>query len=153
MSELPPDLTPSQWTVMRAVWKTEPTTVHQVLKALAEEDRRDYRTIQTFLYQLKDKGYVDFHLEGKVAIFVSRVDRPTGFRVHVRRYFGHDQFRGDLEDLAEVLSEVLKDEAPRKTGKGKPKAAKKSNPKSAEPEAQGSPSPANRSGTAFPWQD
>jgi predicted transcriptional regulator len=50
--------------------------VRQVLEALPDERRLDYKTVQTFLRRLEAKGYLTSKRDGRTSVFRPRV-RPA----------------------------------------------------------------------------
>ncbi len=70
-----PALAKSELEVARIVWNLGKATVRQVLDALPEDRRLDFKTVQTYLRRLQAKGYVHCRRQGRTNVYSSRV-RP-----------------------------------------------------------------------------
>jgi BlaI family penicillinase repressor len=62
--------------IARIVWELGGATVRQVLQALPEDRRLDYKTVQTYLRRLEAKGYLNSKRDGRTSVFRARV-RPA----------------------------------------------------------------------------
>lgn len=101
-----PTLTEAELRLMKVLWEHGPSTVNEVVAALADEVTLAESTVRTMLGILKDKGYVRTTSRGRAAVYHPLVDR-TEARRSVARYLIDRFFDGSPREL--VLN-LLKDE-------------------------------------------
>jgi len=70
-----PPLPRSELEVARIVWDLGGATVRQVLEALPQERKLDFKTVQTYLRRLKAKGYLRTRRQGRSNVYLPCV-RP-----------------------------------------------------------------------------
>jgi predicted transcriptional regulator len=95
-------LTDSEQSIMDVLWKKEQASVREIADALSEEKTTAYTTVQTMCKILAEKGYVDFHKEGKAFIYrpiVSQQEARKGALASLLNKF----FGGSPEVLAQHL--------------------------------------------------
>jgi len=95
-------LTDSEQSIMEVLWQKEQASVREITDILSQEKSTAYTTVQTMCKILSDKGYVDFHKEGKAFIYspiVSRNDARQGALTSLLNKF----FGGSPEVLAQHL--------------------------------------------------
>src|SRR5258706_15688245 len=76
-------LTNAEHRIMEVIWARGAATVAEVVEALKGKDA--YTTILTLMRILKFKGYLSSRKEGRVFVFVPRVDRNTVARKAVHQ--------------------------------------------------------------------
>lgn len=59
----------SELEVARIVWGLGGATVREVLDALPEDRRLDFKTVQTYLRRLEAKGYLKTHRKGRSNVY------------------------------------------------------------------------------------
>ncbi len=91
---------------MKVLWERGPSTVSEIITALADEVSLAESTVRTMLGILKDKGYVEATARGRAFVYHPLVDRSEARR-SVVRYLVSRFFDGSPEEL--VLN-LLKDE-------------------------------------------
>lgn len=58
LMKTPPQISESEWEVMKALWDVSPTTVNQLAERLAAEHQWHPKTVRTMLTRLQRKGAV-----------------------------------------------------------------------------------------------
>jgi predicted transcriptional regulator len=113
-------LTDSEQSIMEILWKKEQASVREIADTLSEEKTTAYTTVQTMCKILADKGYVDFHKEGKAFIYTPKVSqkdaRKGALTSLLNKFFGgspevlaqHLMQETDIEldDLAELQKQI-----------------------------------------------
>jgi predicted transcriptional regulator len=109
-------MSPAETEILRLVWQLEEATVQGVCEALPPERKIAYKTVQTLLRRLEDKGYLTHKIEGKAHVFCPAVKREAVVKRTVLdfldRLFGGDprplmhflvkEGRVDVEDINEL---------------------------------------------------
>jgi BlaI family penicillinase repressor len=95
-------LTDSEQSIMEILWKKEQASVREITDTLNEEKATAYTTVQTMCKILADKGYADFHKEGKAFIYTPKITqkeaRKGALTSLLNKFFG-----GSPEVLAQHL--------------------------------------------------
>jgi BlaI family penicillinase repressor len=95
-------LTDSEQSIMEILWKKEQASVREITDTLNEEKATAYTTVQTMCKILADKGYADFHKEGKAFIYTPKMTqkeaRKGALTSLLNKFFG-----GSPEVLAQHL--------------------------------------------------
>ena len=97
-------MSPAETEVLRLVWQLGEPTVQQVHDALPENRTVAYRTVQTLLRRLEEKGYLTHKTEGKAHVFCPAVKREAVVRRTVRDFLDR-LFGGDSRPLMQFLAE------------------------------------------------
>jgi predicted transcriptional regulator len=95
-------LTDSEQSIMDILWKKEQASVREIADILNEEKATAYTTVQTMCKILAEKGYADFHKEGKAFIYsplISQQEARKGALTSLLNKF----FGGSPEVLAQHL--------------------------------------------------
>ncbi len=115
-------MSPAETEILRLVWQLGPATVQQIQAALPAQRAVAYKTVQTLLRRLEQKGYLKHRTEGKAHVFCPAVRREAVVKRTVLdfldRLFGGDprplmQFLAregridakDIEELKELIDE------------------------------------------------
>lgn len=77
MSKNLPDLSPSEWAVMKAVWRRREATVRNVSEDVGPEHHWAYNTVKTFMERLAAKGYLSVRKIGNTCLYKPAVTRPA----------------------------------------------------------------------------
>ena len=97
-------LTDSEQSIMQILWQKEQASVREIADILSEEKTTAYTTVQTMCKILADKGYADFHKEGKAFIYTPKITqkdaRKGALTSLLNKFFG-----GSPEVLAQHLME------------------------------------------------
>ena len=95
-------LTDSEQSIMEILWKKEQASVREITDILNEEKTTAYTTVQTMCKILADKGYANFHKEGKAFIYTPKMSqkeaRKGALTSLLNKFFG-----GSPEVLAQHL--------------------------------------------------
>jgi len=95
-------LTDSEQSIMEILWKKEQASVREIADILSEEKTAAYTTVQTMCKILAEKGYADFHKEGKAFIYSPKITqkdaRKGALTSLLNKFFG-----GSPEVLAQHL--------------------------------------------------
>ncbi len=97
-------MSPAETEVLRLVWQLGEATVQQVWDALPERRTVAYKTVQTLLRRLEDKGYLRHKIEGKAHIFLPAVQREQVVKRTVLDFLDR-LFGGDPRPLMQFLAE------------------------------------------------
>ncbi|MCJ8294989.1 MAG: BlaI/MecI/CopY family transcriptional regulator [Colwellia sp.] len=97
-------LTDSEQSIMQILWQKKQASVREIADILSEEKTTAYTTVQTMCKILADKGYADFHKEGKAFIYTPKITqkdaRKGALTSLLNKFFG-----GSPEVLAQHLME------------------------------------------------
>lgn len=93
-----PTLTEAELRLMKVLWDRGPSTVLEVISALAPEVELAESTVRTMLGILRRKGYVRTTSRGRAAVFHPLVDRGEARR-DVARYVVDRFFDGATQEL------------------------------------------------------
>lgn len=96
------NLTDGEQAIMEILWKQQTATVRQITEVLSQNKPTAYTTVQTLCKILADKGYADFHKEGKAFIYSPKITRKearqSALTTVLNKFFG-----GSPEVLAQHL--------------------------------------------------
>jgi len=95
-------MSPAETEILRLVWQLGEATVQQVHEALPEGRNVAYKTVQTLLRRLEDKGYLTHKTEGKAHVFLSAVQRDKVVKRTVLDFLDR-LFGGDPRPLMHFL--------------------------------------------------
>lgn len=95
-------LTDSEQGIMEVLWREGEASVRTIADELSKEKPTAYTTVQTMCKILAEKGYADFHKEGKAFIYTPKISqkeaRQGALTTMLNRFFG-----GSPEVLAQHL--------------------------------------------------
>ena len=132
MSKNLPDLSPSEWAVMKAVWRRREATVRNVSEDVGPNHNWAYNTVKTFMERLATKGYLSVRKIGNTCLYKPAITRPAAtkraLRVVLDRVLDgtvgplvtYLAERGDLtdQDIEQLRSMVDRAESKRQDSKG-----------------------------------
>src|SRR5580692_7553522 len=93
-----PAVAKSELEVAQLVWQLGQASVRQVLEALPAERGLDFKTVQTYLRRLEEKGYLRSRRDGRAKVYTARV-RPEQVIREVIDGFIHRLFGGETIPL------------------------------------------------------
>jgi BlaI family transcriptional regulator, penicillinase repressor len=97
-------MSPAETEILRLVWQLEKATVQGVCNALPHKRKIAYKTVQTLLRRLEEKGYLKHRIEGKAYLFFPAVDRKAVVKRTVLDFLDR-LFGGDPRPLMQFLAE------------------------------------------------
>ncbi len=97
-------MSPAETEILRLVWQLEQATVQGVCDALPHKRKIAYKTVQTLLRRLEEKGYLKHRIEGKAYLFSPAIDRKAVVKRTVLDFLDR-LFGGDPRPLMQFLAE------------------------------------------------
>lgn len=97
-------MSPAEVEIMRLVWQLGEATVQQTQDALPAKRGIAYKTVQTLLRRLEEKGYIKHRIEGKAYIFFPALRRDAVIKRTVLDFLDR-LFGGDPRPLMQFLAE------------------------------------------------
>jgi len=97
-------MSPAETEILRLVWQLDEATVQQILDLLPANRKITYKTVQTLLRRLENKGYLKHKIRGKAHVFFPAVKREKVIKKTVLD-FVDKLFGGDPKPLMQFLAE------------------------------------------------
>ncbi len=97
-------MSPAETEILRLVWQLEEATVQGICEALPTKRKIAYKTVQTLLRRLEEKGYLKHRTEGKAHVFFPAVKREQVVKRTVLDFLDR-LFGGDPRPLMQFLAE------------------------------------------------
>jgi BlaI family penicillinase repressor len=97
-------LTDVEWTIMDAVWESEPCAAGTVQEALAPQHGWAYSTVKTTMDRMVAKGILATQSIRNLQLFSSKISRDDARHVEVRRLLQR-AFDGALSPMIQFLVE------------------------------------------------
>ena len=97
-------MSPAETEILRLLWQLEEGTVQAICEALPASRKIAYKTVQTLLKRLEDKGYLKHRVEGKAHVFYPAVQREQVVKRTVLDFVDR-LFGGDPRPLMQFLAE------------------------------------------------
>jgi BlaI family transcriptional regulator, penicillinase repressor len=104
MSKSTVELTESEWSVIKAVWDTEPCTAPTIQEKLFKPTGWHYSTVRTLMDRMVTKGVLKAKKEGKLTIYQSAVTRAQAQSGELFYALKH-AFNGALTPMVQCLLE------------------------------------------------
>jgi len=104
MSEPNVELTEAEWSVIKAVWETEPCTAPAIQEKLFGATAWTYSTVRTLMDRMVLKGVLKAKKEGKLTIYQSVVTRTQAQHGELFYALKH-AFNGALTPMVQCLLE------------------------------------------------
>jgi predicted transcriptional regulator len=98
------ELTPSEWTIMRAVWRHEPCAAPTVQEALQAERGWAYSTVRTLMDRMAAKGLLTTEKVRHLTLFRSAVTESQAQQGELL-YTLKTAFQGALSPMVQCLLE------------------------------------------------
>ena len=102
MHKKPAELTPAEWTIIKAVWENEPCTAPAIQEKLERDTQWSYSTVRTMMDRMVAKGLLLGEKSGKVTLFRSAVTRDQAQRGELL-YALKNAFNGALTPMMQCL--------------------------------------------------
>ena len=96
------ELTESEWSVIKAVWETEPCTAPAIREKLFKPTGWHYSTVRTLMDRMVAKGVLAAKKQGKLTIYQSAVTRAQAQRGELVYALKH-AFNGALTPMVQCL--------------------------------------------------
>ena len=96
------ELTESEWSVIKAVWETEPCTAPVIQEKLFKPTGWHYSTVRTLMDRMVAKGVLKAKKEGKLTIYQSVVTRAQAQHGELIYALKH-AFNGALTPMVQCL--------------------------------------------------
>ena len=97
-------MSPAETEILRLVWQLEEATVQGICDALPAKRKIAYKTVQTLLRRLEEKGYLKHKLDGKAHVFFPAIRREQVIKRTVLDFLDR-LFGGDPRPLMQFLAE------------------------------------------------
>jgi len=97
-------MSPAETEILRLVWQFKKATVQQILALLPANRKIAYKTVQTLLRRLENKGYLKHKTRGKAHVFFPAVKREDVIKRTVLDFLDR-LFGGDPRPLMQFLAE------------------------------------------------
>lgn len=97
-------MSPAETEILRLVWQIDEATVLQICDLLPPKRCIAYKTVQTLLRRLEDKGYLKHKIKGKAHVFFPVVKRDDVVKRTVVDFLDR-LFGGDPRPLMQFLAE------------------------------------------------
>jgi len=104
MSKPTVELTESEWSVIKAVWETEPCTAPAIQEKLRQPMGWTYSTVRTLMDRMVAKGVLRARKAGKLTVYHSAVTRAQAQRGELFYALKH-AFNGALTPMVQCLLE------------------------------------------------
>ena len=106
------ELTESEWSIIKAVWETEPCTAPAIQEKLFKLTQWTYSTVRTLMDRMVAKGVLKARKDGKLTIYQSVVTREQAQKGELVYALKH-AFNGALTPMVQCLldnNEINNDE-------------------------------------------
>jgi predicted transcriptional regulator len=97
--------TPAEMRLLHVLWDLKEASVDQVVNAHPEKERPNYKTTQTLLRIMEQKGFIAHESRGRVFVFTPLVSRKTIDSLSVQALVSRN-FRGSAAGLLINLLET-----------------------------------------------
>jgi len=97
-------MSPAETEILRLVWQLEEATVQQICDLLPPKRKIVYKTVQTLLRRLENKGYLRHRSKAKAHVFFPAVKREDVVKRTVLDFLDR-LFGGDPRPLMQFLAE------------------------------------------------
>ena len=104
MSKPTVELTEAEWSVIKAVWETEPCTAPAIREKLFKPTGWHYSTVRTLMDRMVAKGVLKAKKAGKLTIYQSAVTRAQAQHGELFYALKH-AFNGALTPMVQCLIE------------------------------------------------
>jgi BlaI family transcriptional regulator, penicillinase repressor len=99
------ELTEAEWSIIKAVWETEPCTAPAIQEKLLKPMGWAYSTVRTLMDRMVAKGVLKAKKEGKLTIYQSAVTRAQAQHGELFYALKH-AFNGALTPMVQCLLET-----------------------------------------------
>lgn len=112
MPDKPIELTEAEWTIIKAVWESEPCTAPTIQEKLFKRTEWTYSTVRTLMDRMVGKGLLEAGKEKNLTVYRAAVTRAQAQRGELLYALKH-AFNGALTPMVQCLldtNEVSRDE-------------------------------------------
>src|SRR5262245_31916327 len=102
MADKPIELTEAEWTVIKAVWDSEPCTATTIQEKLFQQTEWTYSTVRTLMDRMTGKGLLKAEKEKNVTLYRTAVTRAQAQRGELLYALKH-AFNGALTPMVQCL--------------------------------------------------
>lgn len=102
MTDKPIELTEAEWTVIKAVWDSEPATAPAIQEKLFKQTEWTYSTVRTLMDRMVTKGLLKADKEKNVTLYCTAVTREQAQRGELLYALKH-AFNGALTPMVQCL--------------------------------------------------
>ncbi len=102
MTDKPIELTEAEWTVIKAVWDSEPCTAPAIQEKLFKQTAWTYSTVRTLMDRMVAKGLLQADKEKNVTLYRTAVTREQAQRGELLYALKH-AFNGALTPMVQCL--------------------------------------------------
>lgn len=99
------ELTGTEWTIIKAIWESEPCTAPDIQQRLKKETAWTYSTVRTLMDRMVTKGLLKAKKERNVTLYSSTVTRAQAQRGELL-YALKNAFNGALTPMVQCLMET-----------------------------------------------
>ena len=99
------ELSKTEWTILKAVWKKEPCTAPAIQEMLHKSTAWTYSTVRTVMDRMAAKGLLRSEKEGHLTLYRSLVSRAQAQRGELLYALKH-AFNGALTPMMQCLLET-----------------------------------------------
>ena len=97
--------TDAEMRLLQILWEISEGTVEDIVNAHPKNQRPNYKTTQTFLRIMEEKGFITHEKQGRVFVFRAEITRQTVDKLLVKTLISRN-FRGSSADLLINLIEA-----------------------------------------------
>lgn len=106
MKNFLPDLSKSEWVVMKKIWKLKKTSVREVYEELKDSQDWAYNTVRTIMDRLRAKGYLEARRVGNMHFY-----EPTVSQGKIIRQSLHDFAERVMNGtVGSIFANLIKDD-------------------------------------------
>lgn len=102
MPKSPIELTPAEWTIIKAVWRKEPCTAPDIQQALQKQTAWAYSTVRTLMDRMVAKGLLAAQKARHPTLYRSAVTKAQAQRSELL-YALKNAFNGALTPMVQCL--------------------------------------------------
>ena len=102
MLDKPIELTEAEWTVIKAVWDSEPCTAPAIQEKLFKQTEWTYSTVRTLMDRMVTKGLLQADKEKNVTLYRTAITRAQAQRGELLYALKH-AFNGALTPMVQCL--------------------------------------------------
>lgn len=101
------ELTEAEWTIIKAIWDSEPCTAPDIQQKLEKKTTWTYSTVRTLMDRMVTKGLLKADKKSNITLYTSAVTRAEAQRGELLYALKH-AFNGALTPMVQCLLETEK---------------------------------------------
>jgi predicted transcriptional regulator len=102
MAKLKSALTAAEWTLMKAIWETEPCTAPEIQEKVKARTGWTYSTVRTLMDRMTGKGFLSADKNRNITVYRSAITRAQAQRNELLYALKH-AFNGALTPMVQCL--------------------------------------------------